>query len=66
MQNGIFNNPKKFYGFVNSKRKSSGFPSSLSLGGKIASHDHDIADLFADFLNLPIRPVLKPVVIRIK
>lgn len=47
----FFHNPKQFYSFVNSKRKCSGFPSSLFYGNKISSSDKDSAELFAEFFK---------------
>jgi len=43
--------PKQFYDFVNAKRKSSGFPSQLTLDDISSSSDNSAADLFADFFS---------------
>jgi hypothetical protein len=43
--------PKQFYNFVNLKRKSNSFPSSLFFGKNEASSDQAAADLFADFFQ---------------
>jgi len=43
--------PKKFFDFVNVKRKSSGFPSQFTLDDKSSTSDFITADLFADFFS---------------
>jgi len=43
--------PKQFYNFVNTKRKSSSYPSSLKFENSAASTDQAIADLFAQFFQ---------------
>jgi len=45
------NDPKKFYNFVNAKRKSSALPSSVRFNSMEASTDSEIADLFAEFFQ---------------
>jgi len=44
-------NPKQFYNFVNTKRKSSSYPSSLKFQNSAANTDQAIADLFAQFFQ---------------
>ncbi|XP_055385695.1 uncharacterized protein LOC129614821 [Condylostylus longicornis] len=44
----ILGNPKRFFDFVNSKRKSSGYPSSMSKNGLISSSNSEICNFFAD------------------
>jgi len=43
--------PKRFYNFVNSKRKSSLLPHLVSYENKTANNDQAAADLFAEFLQ---------------
>jgi len=43
--------PKQFYNFVNTKRKSSSYPSSLKFENSAANTDQAIADLFAQFFQ---------------
>lgn len=42
-------NPKSFYNFVNSKRRSRGYPNSLKFGPFSADDDSSISNIFADF-----------------
>lgn len=51
MRNKFRVNPKSFYGFVNSKRKVSGFPSSMNFEGVESSSVAGISDLFAEFFQ---------------
>lgn len=44
-------NPKSFYSFVNSKRKISGFPTSMKFNNIELSDTAGISDLFADFFQ---------------
>jgi len=44
-------NPRKLYIFVNTKSKSSGYPSSLSFKNFTATSDQAIVDLFAKFFQ---------------
>lgn len=44
-------NPKSFFKFVNSKRKSTGFPSSMKFNQNESSDDAVISNLFADFFS---------------
>ena len=44
-------NPKDFYKFVNSKRKTDGFPSTMRYGNTESSEDLVIADFFANFFE---------------
>lgn len=41
--------PKRFWSFVNSKRKSDGYPSSFSFGDIVSDDPQMISDLFGDF-----------------
>jgi len=50
------NDPKQFYIFVNAKRKSSAFPSSLRFNSMEASTDSEIADLIALCLSFVRQP----------
>ena len=43
--------PKKFFDFVNSKRKSSGFPATLKHNNKTSANDEESAELFAEFFS---------------
>lgn len=43
--------PKKFYNFVNVRRKTSSFPSVMSLNQKNATNSDEIVDLFADYFG---------------
>lgn len=43
------NNPKKFWRFVNGKRKSNTLPCKMTLNGEIATNDNEQASLFAKF-----------------
>lgn len=43
--------PKKFWQFINGKRKSNSLPCKLELDGRIATDDADKAKLFAEFFS---------------
>lgn len=43
--------PKRFWSFVNNKRKSNGLPCKLTLEAKEATSDGDKANLLADFFS---------------
>jgi len=43
--------PQQFYNFVNTKRKTSSYPSSLLFGNTTVTSDQAIADLFAKFFQ---------------
>lgn len=49
MKSQLKSNPKSFYKFVNSKRRSCGFPNSLKFGSYVADDDTSICNIFADF-----------------
>lgn len=49
MRNNFKSDPKSFYNFVNSKRKSSLCPSKIRLNGVEHTDGKDMADCFADF-----------------
>jgi len=51
LKSRIQTDPKKFFDFVNAKRKSSGFPSQFTLDNKTSTSDSITADLFADFFS---------------
>ena len=51
VKNNIKINPKKFYDFVNSKRKSAVYPSTMSYIGTVSSDDKEISNLFATFFK---------------
>lgn len=51
MRNKLNYNPRAFFSFVNSKRRSTGFPTYLKNGDKESSTDTEIANLFADFFQ---------------
>jgi len=45
----IKSDPKKFFDYVNSKRKSIGFPDQLKYNERVSTTDCEAANLFADF-----------------
>lgn len=51
VQNNIKCNPKIFFEYVNMKRKTTGYPSVMSLDNRTSSSMSDICDLFADFFE---------------
>lgn len=51
MRAKLNSNPKQFFNFVNSKRKSNGLPSHLKFGDEESSTDNGMADLFAEFFQ---------------
>lgn len=51
MKGRLRNDPKSFYKFVNSKRRSSGLPNSMKFGPNVANDDMSISNLFADFFS---------------
>ena len=44
-------NTKKFYDFINSKRKSAVYPSTMSYSGHASSDDKEKSNLFATFFK---------------
>lgn len=44
-------NPKKFWRFINGKRKSNTLPCKLEFNGSVATNDTDKASLFAEFFS---------------
>jgi len=44
-------NPKRFFNFVNTKRKSNGYPAYMSFNENTASSDTDIANMFAEYFE---------------
>jgi hypothetical protein len=46
--NNILYNPKKFFDFVNTKRKSNGYPHTMSSNGVTSSSPIEICNFFAD------------------
>lgn len=51
IESDISNNPKKFWTFVDSKRKCSGFPKNMCYGSKQANNPHENCNLFASFFE---------------
>lgn len=51
IQDGMITNPKRFWNYVNLKRKTNGYPCSMMLNGECASGDLEIAELFAEFFS---------------
>ena len=51
VKNNIKINPKNFYDFVNSKRKSAVYRSTMSYSGTASSDDKAISNLFATFFK---------------
>ena len=49
MKHNLKQNPKSFYNFVNSKRRSRIYPNSLKFGSISADDDLSISNIFADF-----------------
>lgn len=45
------NDPKQFWNFVNRKRKSDGYPASLSFLGTVSNDSSDISNMFCDFFK---------------
>lgn len=50
-QNDLKRNPKRFWTFVNEKRKVNGFPSVMSYGTETASSSAEICNLFASHFS---------------
>lgn len=51
IQHEMRSQPKKFWSFVNSKKKTEGYPSSMIYNDNIASTPQDIVNLFAEHFN---------------
>lgn len=51
MKRQLSSNPKSFYKFVNSKRRSHSFPNSLKFGTIVADNDESISNIFAEFFS---------------
>jgi hypothetical protein len=51
IESGIKRNPKKFFEFANFKRKTVGYPSSMTYKNKTANAPLQINELFADFFE---------------
>lgn len=49
MRLSLRDDPKRFWSFVNSKRKSDGYPASMCFGDIISDDPQTISDLFGDF-----------------
>ncbi|XP_075167479.1 uncharacterized protein LOC142239572 [Haematobia irritans] len=49
MKQQLKSNPKSFYKFINSKRRTSTLPNSLKNDTSLAENDVDISNMFADF-----------------
>ncbi|XP_055387427.1 uncharacterized protein LOC129616025 [Condylostylus longicornis] len=56
--NSIMSNPKKFFDFINTKRKSSGYPISMCMNGRMSSSPTEICNFFADNFQQIYRPEL--------
>ena len=54
MKNNFKHNPKSFYNFVNSKRRSHLFPPVMKFRGHESDDDAVISNMFADFFPLHI------------
>lgn len=50
-QSNLINDPKSFYQFVNYKRKSDGYPTSLSFNNETSNDNLTIANYFASFFK---------------
>lgn len=51
MRSILMKDPKRFYSFVNSKRKVAGYPSSMNYIDSESSDDSNIADMFTSFFR---------------
>jgi hypothetical protein len=51
IENRIKTDPKQFFDFANYKRKTVGYPSTMSLGPKTSNSSSEVCDLFADFFE---------------
>jgi len=51
IESGIKSKPNRFWNFVNYKRKSAGYPSTMSLHGRVCDNPLEICNLFADFFQ---------------
>jgi len=51
IESNIKLSPNRFWHFVNSKRKTNGYPSTMFLDNLVASNQVDISNLFADFFE---------------
>uniref|UniRef100_A0A0A1X4N6 Probable RNA-directed DNA polymerase from transposon BS n=1 Tax=Zeugodacus cucurbitae TaxID=28588 RepID=A0A0A1X4N6_ZEUCU len=70
VKNNIIRNPKSFYGFVNSKRRISNFPSAMKYKSTMSCDNYIISNMFAEFfksnycsnypMNVPYHQVLCP------
>ena len=49
IQHNLSRDPKNFWAFVNEKKKTSGFPSTMSFGNTKCSNPSEICDQFAKF-----------------
>nr|AMS38367.1 hypothetical protein [Bactrocera tryoni] len=56
VKNNIIRNPKLFYGFVNSKRRISNFPSAMKYKSSMSSDNHTISNMFAEFFRSNYSP----------
>lgn len=55
-QTDLISNPKHFFQFINSKRKSDGYPSTLKYNNFSSSDPKHISNLFADFFGQAFSP----------
>ncbi|XP_067617821.1 uncharacterized protein tws isoform X5 [Eurosta solidaginis] len=51
IKRNIICHPKPFYDFINSKRRTNGFPSAMMFRNSISSDDQEIANFFAQFFH---------------
>lgn len=58
MSENLRENPKKFFDYVNQRKKTKRFPSMMKFGNKCASNDKEISDLFANFFSSVFDPPL--------
>lgn len=51
IQSDLITNPKRFWSYVNFKRKTNGFPCAMSPNEKCAKGESEIAELFAELFS---------------
>jgi hypothetical protein len=56
MATEIKENPKKFFDYLNERRKSKKFPSLIKFGGESAQSNEQTANLFAKFFSSVFDP----------
>lgn len=60
MQGQLKSDPKSFWSFVNSSRKSVSVPSTISYNNVTSTSPSDVCNVFADFFESVYSPVLPP------